>query len=112
MGDFGVGRVKSADTVMLTTFFGTPLYLSPELCENRPYNEKTGDLARHSCRTPLGPAAPFSPPLSVVPSHLRFSWLDLASSRRMPHNVTNTRTHARAHASSDREPLQMFGPSA
>ena len=26
---------------MLNTFYGTPLYLSPELIENRPYNEKT-----------------------------------------------------------------------
>lgn len=26
---------------MLKTFYGTPLYLSPELIENRPYNEKT-----------------------------------------------------------------------
>ena len=27
--------------MMLQTFYGTPLYASPELCENRPYNEKT-----------------------------------------------------------------------
>merc|ERR1711918_8416 len=26
---------------MLNTFYGTPLYLSPELVENKPYNEKT-----------------------------------------------------------------------
>lgn len=25
----------------LQTFYGTPLYASPELCENAPYNEKT-----------------------------------------------------------------------
>jgi NIMA (never in mitosis gene a)-related kinase len=23
------------------TFYGTPLYASPELCDNQPYNEKT-----------------------------------------------------------------------
>ena len=41
LGDLGVSRQVSEDTVMLKTFYGTPLYLSPELIENRPYNEKT-----------------------------------------------------------------------
>ena len=26
---------------MTQTFYGTPLYASPELCDNLPYNEKT-----------------------------------------------------------------------
>ena len=26
---------------MVNTFYGTPLYASPELCENKPYNELT-----------------------------------------------------------------------
>lgn len=37
----GVSRQVSEDTIMLNTFYGTPLYLSPELVENQPYNEKT-----------------------------------------------------------------------
>lgn len=41
IGDLGVSRQVSEDTVMLNTFYGTPLYLSPELVENKPYNEKT-----------------------------------------------------------------------
>ncbi|CAE7903134.1 nek2 [Symbiodinium sp. KB8] len=31
----------SAETHVLNTFYGTPLYASPELCDNASYNEKT-----------------------------------------------------------------------
>jgi len=41
IGDLGVGRELSIETVMVNTFYGTPLYASPELCENKPYNELT-----------------------------------------------------------------------
>ena len=41
VGDFGVGRQLSENTLMVDTMYGTPLYLSPELCESKPYNEKT-----------------------------------------------------------------------
>ena len=41
LGDLGVGRELGADTVMMQTFYGTPLYASPELCANQPYNELT-----------------------------------------------------------------------
>ena len=41
VGDFGVGRVMSENTLMVDTMYGTPLYLSPELCQNEPYNAKT-----------------------------------------------------------------------
>eukprot|EP01038_Epipyxis_sp_PR26KG_P007591 gene7591-10340_t len=41
IADLGVSRQVSEDTVLLNTFYGTPLYLSPELVENKPYNEKT-----------------------------------------------------------------------
>lgn len=41
VGDLGVSRQVSENTLMLKTFYGTPLYLSPELVENKPYNEKT-----------------------------------------------------------------------
>ncbi|KAJ1390165.1 kinase-like domain-containing protein [Ochromonadaceae sp. CCMP2298] len=37
----GVSRQVSDHTLLLKSFYGTPLYLSPELVENRPYNEKT-----------------------------------------------------------------------
>eukprot|EP00741_Cyanophora_paradoxa_P012801 tig00020629_g12365.t1 len=41
VGDLGVGRFKSDQTAMLNTFYGTPLYASPELCQNQPYDERT-----------------------------------------------------------------------
>jgi serine/threonine protein kinase len=41
IGDLGVSRQLSEETMMLRSFYGTPLYLSPELAENKPYNEKT-----------------------------------------------------------------------
>ena len=41
LADLGVSRQVSEDTIMLNTFYGTPLYLSPELVENSAYNEKT-----------------------------------------------------------------------
>lgn len=41
LADFGVSRQVSEQTTHLHTMYGTPLYASPELCEGRPYNEKT-----------------------------------------------------------------------
>lgn len=41
LADLGVSRQLSDETLMLETFYGTPYYLSPELVENKPYNEKT-----------------------------------------------------------------------
>jgi serine/threonine protein kinase len=41
IGDLGVSRQLSEYTELLQTFYGTPLYLSPELLENKAYNEKT-----------------------------------------------------------------------
>jgi len=41
LGDLGVARLMSTETAFAKTLVGTPYYLSPELCENRPYNEKS-----------------------------------------------------------------------
>ena len=41
VSDLGVSRQVSEQTKMLNTFYGTPLYLSPEIIENKAYNEKT-----------------------------------------------------------------------
>jgi serine/threonine protein kinase len=41
VSDLGVSRQVSEQTQMLHTLYGTPLYLSPEVIENKPYNEKT-----------------------------------------------------------------------
>jgi NIMA (never in mitosis gene a)-related kinase len=40
IGDFGVAKVLFLNN-LANTFIGTPFYLSPEICEEKPYNEKT-----------------------------------------------------------------------
>ncbi|CAG9465192.1 unnamed protein product [Pedinophyceae sp. YPF-701] len=37
LGDFGIARVTDSDAQMAKTVVGTPYYLSPEICEDRPY---------------------------------------------------------------------------
>ena len=39
LGDLGVAKVLSSS--FANTFVGTPYYLSPEMCEEKPYNEKS-----------------------------------------------------------------------
>ena len=41
IGDLGVAKVMTAHADFARTLVGTPFYLSPELCENKPYNRKT-----------------------------------------------------------------------
>jgi len=40
IGDLGVARVLT-DNNFAHTMVGTPYYLSPEMCEEKPYNEKS-----------------------------------------------------------------------
>ncbi len=37
IGDLGVAKVLSSQTQFAKTFVGTPYYLSPEMCEEKPY---------------------------------------------------------------------------
>ncbi|NWZ27990.1 NEK5 kinase, partial [Asarcornis scutulata] len=41
LGDFGIARQLTNTMEFAYTCVGTPYYLSPEICENRPYNNKT-----------------------------------------------------------------------
>ncbi|XP_060793223.1 serine/threonine-protein kinase Nek5 isoform X2 [Neoarius graeffei] len=41
LGDFGIARMLNNTTELARTCVGTPHYISPEICENRPYNNKT-----------------------------------------------------------------------
>lgn len=41
LGDMGVAKILSTQTNFAKTIVGTPYYLSPELCEDKPYNEKS-----------------------------------------------------------------------
>ena len=37
MGDFGIARVLSSTAACAQTQIGTPYYLSPEVCQEKPY---------------------------------------------------------------------------
>ena len=41
IGDLGVAKTLSSTNKFASTFVGTPYYLSPEICEEKPYNEKS-----------------------------------------------------------------------
>lgn len=41
LGDFGIARVLNNTSELVRTCIGTPYYLSPEICENKPYNNKS-----------------------------------------------------------------------
>uniref|UniRef100_H3DJX8 non-specific serine/threonine protein kinase n=1 Tax=Tetraodon nigroviridis TaxID=99883 RepID=H3DJX8_TETNG len=41
LGDFGIARVLNSTVELARTWIGTPYYLSPEICENKPYNNKS-----------------------------------------------------------------------
>jgi NIMA (never in mitosis gene a)-related kinase 1/4/5 len=41
IGDLGVAKIISDTSNFAHTIVGTPYYLSPELCEERPYNQKS-----------------------------------------------------------------------
>ncbi|XP_064636361.1 serine/threonine-protein kinase Nek1-like isoform X2 [Lineus longissimus] len=41
LGDFGIAKVLNSTVELARTCIGTPYYLSPEICENRPYNNKS-----------------------------------------------------------------------
>ncbi|XP_070694405.1 serine/threonine-protein kinase Nek5-like [Pempheris klunzingeri] len=41
LGDFGIARMLNNTMELARTCVGSPYYLSPEICESRPYNNKT-----------------------------------------------------------------------
>lgn len=41
IGDFGIARVLQHTYDCANTAIGTPYYLSPEICQERPYNQKS-----------------------------------------------------------------------
>jgi len=48
LGDLGVSRVLSDTADFASTLVGTPYYLSPELCEAKPYNDRS-DVWAYGC---------------------------------------------------------------
>uniref|UniRef100_K7G7D3 non-specific serine/threonine protein kinase n=1 Tax=Pelodiscus sinensis TaxID=13735 RepID=K7G7D3_PELSI len=41
LGAFGIARVLNSTVELARTCIGTPYYLSPEICQNKPYNNKS-----------------------------------------------------------------------
>ncbi|XP_075277823.1 serine/threonine-protein kinase Nek1 isoform X9 [Opisthocomus hoazin] len=41
LGDFGIARILNSTAELTRTCIGTPYYLSPEICQNKPYNNKS-----------------------------------------------------------------------
>ncbi len=41
IGDLGIAKILNNTNSFATTFIGTPYYLSPELCKDLPYNDKS-----------------------------------------------------------------------
>ncbi|OHT12105.1 hypothetical protein TRFO_03729 [Tritrichomonas foetus] len=41
LGDFGISKILDQTTSFAKTSIGTPFYLSPEICEGKPYNRKS-----------------------------------------------------------------------
>ena len=41
IGDFGVSKILTNNNIYAYTIVGTPYYISPEICQNKPYDEKT-----------------------------------------------------------------------
>eukprot|EP00697_Spironema_sp_BW2_P010956 gnl/Spiro4/26503_TR13188_c0_g1_i1.p1 gnl/Spiro4/26503_TR13188_c0_g1~~gnl/Spiro4/26503_TR13188_c0_g1_i1.p1 ORF type:complete len:611 (-),score=208.15 gnl/Spiro4/26503_TR13188_c0_g1_i1:45-1877(-) len=48
IGDMGLGRIMGPQSIMAHTGVGTPLYFSPELCEELPYDERS-DIWAFGC---------------------------------------------------------------
>ncbi len=45
LADFGFARAMSSATMVLTSIKGTPLYMAPELVQERPYNHTVNPAA-------------------------------------------------------------------
>ena len=41
LGDFGIARVLNSTQELARTACGTPYYMSPEICDNQPYNDRS-----------------------------------------------------------------------
>ena len=78
LGDFGISRVLSSTMSVVNTCVGTPLYLSPEICNGSPYDDKTdawslGVLLFELCALRLPFEANVMPALRIASSSAALS---------------------------------------
>ena len=56
VGDFGIARILKDGSDLAVTTIGTPFYLSPEICQKRPY-PLTAYQERRACSSPSASAS-------------------------------------------------------
>eukprot|EP00624_Nannochloropsis_granulata_P003167 evm.model.NODE_26029_length_10663_cov_35.096878.3 len=88
IGDLGVAKLLSNNTSFATTMVGTPYYLSPELCQNKRYNERSdvwslGVLLYQCCTLRL----PFdaSNPITLMTKIIKGKYEPVSSKYLSPH---------------------------
>ena len=62
IGDLGVAKLLETSGAFANTIVGTPYYLSPELCSDQPYRDKSDcwalGILLYECCTPRDPSKP------------------------------------------------------
>jgi serine/threonine protein kinase len=76
LGDFGIARTLETSMDLAGTQIGTPLYLSPEICDSQPYGRKG--------KSRLPPISVYSIAYVLVGVLvlIRFSWCTIATDSR------------------------------
>ena len=70
--DFGFARAMSNNTIVLTSIKGTPLYMSPELVKEQPY-DATSDLCKAHHHPDTYPAT--NPSDLIYPNFSQGRWV-------------------------------------
>ena len=98
LGDFGIARVLNATQELAKTACGTPYYMSPEICDNKPYNDKVSA----AWSWPSEPRRPCADAMfSYLPSALAASWRPPALSHPPPPPARPSRVLPGSRSQSD-----------
>ena len=116
MGDFGIAKVLASTMACARTQIGTPYYLSPEVCQEKPYTWPSdiwamGCILYECCalRVPFEAASIFwlgAEDLQRADTHRTSSLLGLCASALHGHVVSNRQgpTHRRGYSGSTEDP--------
>ena len=86
IGDLGVAKVMSHEGSLARTLVGTPYYLSPELCENKPYDHKS-DIWSLGCV--LYEIITFEPPFKASNMKGLYSKVTAGKYDQIPHHYSH-----------------------